>query len=100
MAYDLYVGTSTPATRTFADCKTKADFLLALGIVEGPEMDETEKVLAKRELGKRDQNERNAIFFSLLSTVVGLGVTTNATTENEMFLLFLPVYCKVLCLIG
>lgn len=51
-------------------------------------MDETEKVLAKRELGKRDQNERNAIFFSLLSTVVGLGVTTNATTENEMFLLF------------
>ena len=92
MAYDLYVGTSTPAvappTRSFADCKTKADFLLALGIVEGPEMDETEKVLAKHDLGKREKNERNAIFFSLLSTVVGLGVTTNATIENEMFLLF------------
>jgi hypothetical protein len=50
--------------------------LRALGIEEGPDKDETEKVLAeKREnLGKRELNERNAIFFSLLYLPLSLPV--------------------------
>ena len=31
--------------RTFANCKTKADFLAALGITEGPDLDEVGKIL-------------------------------------------------------
>ena len=60
----------------------------ALGIAEGPDMDEVSKVLMQKNLGKREQNARNEIFFCLLGTIVGLNITNNATNENDMSLLF------------
>ena len=50
--------------RTFANCKTKADFLAALGITEGPDLDEVGKILQTAHgtggaIAKRNVNERN-----------------------------------------
>jgi len=72
--------------RTFADCKTKAAFLAALGITEGPDLDEVGKILQTAHgAGAHAKRNVQEILFSLLATLVGLGITPDPVDEKTMW---------------
>ena len=81
----MYVAYAETA-RSLANCKTIDEFLAALGIEQGPDLDEVSKILQGLHnlAGKKDKKQVYEVFFALLATIVGLGISAKHVDEKTM----------------